>query len=76
MGFQMENLYLQDCTVHLLSCLYVMLYAAIRGFTSQFRADDLYLAGLKAPYLVSLAGFALALALLLRFRLYQKRHHS
>ncbi len=58
------------------ACLYVMLYAAIRGFTSQFRADDLYLAGLKAPYLVSLAGFALALALLLRFRLYQKRHHS
>ncbi len=46
--------------------LYLMYYAAVRSFTSLFRADDLYIGALRMPHLISAVMFVIGLALLYR----------
>ncbi len=46
--------------------LYFMYYAAVRPFTSLFRADDLYIGSFRAPHVISVVMALIGLALLLR----------
>ena len=46
--------------------LYLIYYAAVRSFTSLFRADDLYLGPFRMPHVISMAMVLVGLALLLR----------
>ncbi len=55
------------------ACFYVLLYAAIRSSVTGFRADDLMLMGLRAPYLISLLGGGTALAFIFIYRLYRRQ---
>ncbi len=46
--------------------LYLIYYAAVRSFTSLFRADDLYLGPFRMPHVISMAMALVGLLLLLR----------
>jgi phosphatidylglycerol:prolipoprotein diacylglycerol transferase len=46
--------------------LYLIYYAAVRSFTSLFRADDLYLGPFRMPHVIGLAMALIGLFLLLR----------
>lgn len=52
-------------------CLYVVFYGVIRAFVSSFRAEDLMLGGIRAPYVVSAAMIFLAGALIVYLRLWK-----
>jgi phosphatidylglycerol:prolipoprotein diacylglycerol transferase len=46
--------------------LYLIYYAAVRSFTSLFRADDLYLGVIRMPHVISVVMALIGLLLLLR----------
>jgi phosphatidylglycerol:prolipoprotein diacylglycerol transferase len=46
--------------------LYLIYYAAVRSFTSLFRADDLYLGAIRMPHVISVVMVLIGLLLLLR----------
>lgn len=48
--------------------LYLIYYAAVRSFTSLFRADDLYLGPVRMPHVISVVMALIGLVLLLRRR--------
>jgi phosphatidylglycerol:prolipoprotein diacylglycerol transferase len=48
--------------------LYLIYYAAVRSFTSLFRADDLYLGPFRMPHVISVVMALIGLLLLLRRR--------
>ena len=50
--------------------LYLIYYAAVRSFTSLFRADDLYLGTLRMPHLISIVMFVVGIVLLFRRHLF------
>ncbi|MCZ6872824.1 MAG: prolipoprotein diacylglyceryl transferase [bacterium] len=49
--------------------LYLMYYAAVRSFTSLFRADDLYLGAFRMPHLISIVMVVVGIVLLFRRQL-------
>jgi phosphatidylglycerol:prolipoprotein diacylglycerol transferase len=49
--------------------LYLMYYAAVRSFTSLFRADDLYLGAFRMPHLISIVMVVVGFVLLFRRQL-------
>ncbi len=53
-------------------CAYAITYSAIRFFCSMFRADDLYMFGLRAPHVVSIAAIIGSLILIMGFDLAKK----
>ncbi|MFZ5877670.1 MAG: prolipoprotein diacylglyceryl transferase [Nitrospirota bacterium] len=51
--------------------LYLIFYGVIRAFVSSFRAEDLMVGGVRAPYIVSAAMILVAGWAMLRFRLWK-----
>jgi phosphatidylglycerol:prolipoprotein diacylglycerol transferase len=51
--------------------LYVLSYGAIRAFVSSFRAEDLMVGAIRAPYAVSAAMILLAVWAIVHFRLWK-----
>ena len=49
-----------------LAGVYFIYYALVRSFTSLFRADDLYIVGLRLPHVISIAMLLLGLVLVRR----------
>jgi phosphatidylglycerol:prolipoprotein diacylglycerol transferase len=54
--------------------LYVVFYGLIRAFVSSFRAEDLMLGGVRAPYVVSAVMILFAGSLIVYLRLWQVDH--
>jgi phosphatidylglycerol:prolipoprotein diacylglycerol transferase len=57
-----------------LICLYLIFYGVIRAFVSSFRAEDLMLGGIRAPYVVSAAMIVLSAGGILAYRLWKTDH--
>lgn len=55
-----------------LFCLYVIFYGVIRAFVSSFRAEDLMLGAIRAPYVISAVMILLAGWGLFHFRLWKQ----
>lgn len=55
-----------------ITALYMLAYAFNRYVASNFRADDLYIMGMRAPFVMSGIGLVLGLALIFGLKLYKK----
>lgn len=55
---------------------YVIAYSVIRFIVSFYRADDLYMFGLRAPHIISIIGLLIGLGMIITMKLYNKQDIS